>query len=86
MRSESVKSAFLCPQLLQVLLLAKNCGASVIGMPRLSALYLSFVRKPPSAESDNAFASFLFLSMLVILSVSIPIAEALRTIRMVAWW
>ena len=80
------KSAFLCPQWLQVLLLAKNWGAWVIGMPRLSALYLSFVRKPPSAESDNAFASFLFLSMLVILSVSIPIAAALRTIRMVAWW
>ena len=84
MRSESFKSAFLCLQLLHVFELAKNWGASVIGIPHLSALYLSLDRKPPNAESDNAFASFLFFSMLVTFSVSIPIAEALRTMRIVA--
>ena len=49
-----------------------------MGIPRRSALYLSIVRKRESAESDNAFASRLFLSSPLIFSVSTPIAEALR--------
>ena len=57
-----------------------------MGIPRRSALYLIIVRNRESAASDNAFASRLFLSSPLMLSVSIPIAAARLTIAVLALW
>ena len=45
-------------------------------MPSNSALLFNLLRNPPSAESDSAFANFLFFNIFDTFSVSTPMTLA----------